>query len=64
MLRVMVFMSFMCITLHDCNKIPSVRKNPLKKLIITIYKTEYKENNSRFCRYAGNKINSAAELGT
>ena len=51
-------------TLHHCNKIPSLRKNRPKTIAITICETEYRENNSRFCRYAGNKTNSAAKLET
>ena len=58
MLPVMVFMSILY------SIVISLRKNQHKKLTITICKTEYKENNSRFRRYAGNKANSAAKLGT
>ena len=49
-------------TLRHGNKIPSLRKNQHKAITITICKTGY---NSYFCRYAGNKTNSAAnELNT
>ena len=51
-------------TLQHCNKIPSLRKNQHKTITATICKTEYRENNSCFCRYAGNKTNSAAKLET
>ena len=51
------------LTLHHCNKIPSLRKSQHKTITITICIAEYRENNSRFCRYAGNKTNSAAKLG-
>ena len=49
--------------LHHCNKILSLRKNQHKTIIITICKTEYRENNSHFCRCAGNKTNSAVKFG-
>ena len=51
-------------TLHHCNKIPSLRKYQHENITITVCKTEYRENNSRFCRYAGNKTNSAYKLQT
>ena len=50
-------------TLHHCNKIPSLKKNQHKTITRIICKTEYREN-SRFCRSAGNKTNSAGKLGT
>ena len=55
MLRVTVFM-FILYSI--------VIKNQQKTVITAICKAEYRENNSRFCRYAGNKTNSAAKLGT
>ena len=50
--------------LQQCNKFPSLRKNQRKTITRTICKIEYRENNNSFCRYAGNKTNNVAKLGT
>ena len=55
---------FHILTLQHCNKIPSLRKSQHKTITISICKAQYRESKSCFCRYAGNKTNSAAKLGT
>ena len=60
MLPVKVFMSI----LYSIVITPKFKKNRHKTITIIICKTEYRENNSRFGRYAGNKTNCAAKLGT
>ena len=60
MLRVKVFM----LILYSIATKFHVKKNQHKYITRTICKTEYKDNNSSFCRYDENKTNSATKLGT
>ena len=50
--------------LHHCNQTSSLTKNQHKTITITICKTEYRENKSRFFCYDGYKTNSKAKLET
>ena len=61
MLPVMVFISILYIIVIKSEVYEKIQH---KTITITICKTECRENNSRFCRYAGNKTNSGAKLET